>query len=44
MSNEMKFYLCFAGLCLLFPPLIGLAIGTFIFFGIAYIFYKLMGG
>jgi hypothetical protein len=40
----MKFYLCFAGLCLVFPPLVGLAIGVGIFVAIKYLFFRILEG
>lgn len=44
MNDQVKFYLCLAGLCLVFPPLLGLVIGVGIFAGIWYFFFKVFGG
>lgn len=44
MSNEVKFYLCLAGLCLIFPPLLGLVLGVVFFMAIWLFFYKIVLG
>jgi hypothetical protein len=43
-SDYTKFYLCLGGLCLLFPPLLGLVIGVGMFVAAWYLFYKILGG
>lgn len=44
MNDYVKFYLCLGGLCLLFPPLLGLVFGVAVFVAVWYFFYKLIGG
>lgn len=44
MNDYVKFYLCLGGLCLLFPPLLGLVIGVGLFVAVWYFFYKVLGG
>lgn len=44
MNDQAKFYLCLAGLCLVFPPLIGLVLGVAFVVGMWFFFYKILGG
>ena len=44
MNDYVKFYLCLGGLCLIFPPLLGLVIGVAAFVGVWYFFYKVVFG
>lgn len=43
MNDYVKFSLCVAGLCLLFPPLLGLFLGVFVAAVIFTIVFKLLG-
>lgn len=43
-DDYIKFYLCLGGLCLLFPPLLGLVIGAAAVLGFRYLVYKILGG
>lgn len=44
MNDYVKFGLCVAGLCLVFPPLLGLFIGVAVAAVIFTFFFKLLGG
>jgi hypothetical protein len=44
MSNEFKFFLCVCGLCLFFPPLLGLVLGMAFFVALWFFFYKVVLG
>lgn len=44
MNDYAKFYLCLGGLCLIFPPLLGLVLGVAFFVALWYFFYKVVFG
>jgi len=44
MNDYAKFYLCLGGLCLFFPPLLGLVFGAGFVMALWYMFYKILGG
>jgi len=44
MSGEFKFFLCLCGMCLLFPPLIGLVLGMAFVVLLWFFIYKVILG
>lgn len=44
MSRTVIYWLVIAGLCLLFPPLLGFVLGVAFFCGMWWVFFKVLGG